>query len=70
MFLRCAQCGMSREVTVSHAVAQRFDDELGTGHTLIARAARRLELERMAEDVERFVIALRRGFIEAGDFAT
>jgi hypothetical protein len=69
MFIRCAECGTSREVTVSNAVAERYDDELAEGARAIGRAAQRLERERMAADVETFVTALRRGLVEAADFA-
>jgi hypothetical protein len=69
MFVRCAHCGTSREVTVSNAVAERFDDELARGSAAIRRAAHRLEQERMAAETEAFVAALQRGLIEPADFA-
>jgi hypothetical protein len=69
MFLRCAECGVSREVTVDNAVAKRYDEELAVGAKLIGQAAHRLEHERMAVDAEVFVDALRHGFIEPADFA-
>jgi hypothetical protein len=69
MFLRCAECGMSREVTVTNAVATRYDEELARGIKEIARAAHKLEQERMAADADAFVDALRRDFIEPADFA-
>src|SRR5687768_12923584 len=64
MFLRCAECTTSREVTVTNAVATRYDEELARGIKEIARAAHRLEQERMAADADAFVDALRRDFIE------
>jgi hypothetical protein len=39
MFLRCGQCGVSREVTVSNAEARRYDDELIGVMRAIRRAA-------------------------------
>lgn len=69
MFLRCAECGISREVTVSNAVAARYDDELADGAKTMIRAARRLEHERMAAEAEAFLGALHHGLIEPADFA-
>lgn len=69
IFLRCAECGTSREVTVSNAVAKRYDRELAAGTMAITRAAHRLEHERMAAEVDAFVAALQRGLIEPADFA-
>jgi len=68
MFLRCAQCGVSREVTVADAVAQRYDTELRLSAEAIRRAAEQLEQERMAAEADVFVDALRRGLIEPADF--
>jgi hypothetical protein len=50
MFLRCGECGMSRDVTVSDEVAQRYDAELQHSAAPIARAADRLERERVAAE--------------------
>lgn len=69
IFLRCAHCGISREVVVSDEVARRYDDELSAGTAMIRRAADRLEQERMSAEVERFVAALERDLIEPADFA-
>ena len=68
MFLRCGQCGVSREVTVADAVAQRYDYELRLSAEAIRTAAHRLEQERMAADADRFVEALQRDLIEPADF--
>jgi hypothetical protein len=67
--LRCGNCGMVREVTVSNEVAERFDEELNRNVDVIARAAHRLDLERMLAQVESFTAALQRGLIDAVDFA-
>jgi transcription elongation factor Elf1 len=69
MFLRCGECGHSREVTVPNAVAERFDAELNERAATIDRAARRLDSERMAAQVETFIGALRYGLIDPADFA-
>ena len=69
MFLRCAECSTSREVTVTNAVASLYDKELARGIKEIAKAAHRLEHERMAADADAFVDALRHDLIEPADFA-
>jgi transcription elongation factor Elf1 len=45
--LRCGECGSSREVVVSAAVADRYDAELDRGMHEIARGLDRLEREEM-----------------------
>jgi hypothetical protein len=69
MFLRCAECGTSREVTVSNDVAERYDEELARGMQVIGRAAHRLEHVRMTAEADAFAAALQRGLIEPADFA-
>jgi hypothetical protein len=69
MYLRCGECGVSREVTVPNAVAERYDDELARGARAISRAAKQLDQERMKADVGAFIAALRHGLIEPADFA-
>jgi hypothetical protein len=69
MLLRCGECDAWREVTVSDAAAQRFDVELDRRADMLARAAARLDSQRMAADVETMIAALRRGLIDAADFA-
>ena len=69
MFLRCAQCEHSREVTVSNREAERFDEALDSRADPIARAARKLDLERMAATVETLIVALQRDLIGPADFA-
>jgi hypothetical protein len=69
IFVRCAHCGISREVVVTDEVARRYDDELSVGTAAIRRAADRLEQERMSAEVEHFVAALERDLIEPSDFA-
>ena len=69
MLLRCAQCEHSREVTVSNAEAERFDEALDSRADPIARAVRKLDLERMAATVESLIVALQRDLIGPADFA-
>jgi hypothetical protein len=69
MFIRCAECGTSREVTVTNAVAERYDDELARGAREIGRAVHRLEHERLSAEADAFVDALRLDLIEPADFA-
>ncbi len=52
MFLRCAECGVSREVTVSHAEAERFETALHSRASILSTTARRLEAERMADEID------------------
>jgi hypothetical protein len=69
MLLRCAQCEHSREVTVSNTEAERFDEALDSRADPIARAVRKLDLERMAATVETLIVALQRDLIGPADFA-
>jgi hypothetical protein len=69
MLLRCAQCEHSREVTVSNTEAERFDEALDSRADPIARAVRKLDLERMAATVESLIVALQRDLIGPADFA-
>ena len=69
MHLRCAQCEHTREVTVSNREAERYDEALDERADPIARAARKLDLERMAATVESLIVALQRDLIGPADFA-
>ena len=69
MHLRCAQCDHTREVTVSNAEAERYDEALDSRADPIARAVRKLDLERMAATVESLIVALQRDLIGPADFA-
>lgn len=69
MLLRCGSCGVSREVTVTHDEAQRFDRELNRRAQPIARTADRLERDRMKRETEALIAALRLDLIDAADFA-
>lgn len=68
MLLRCGECRQEREVTVGDGVATRFSADLDAAQRVIERAARLLDEERMAGEIEVVAQALQRGLIDAGDF--
>ena len=68
MLLRCGECDTWRQVTVSDAVAARYDAELDRRIEALEETSRKLERQAMAGDVEKLVVALRRGLVDAGDF--
>ena len=69
MFLRCGECGVSREVVVSNDEAGRFETALHSRAKLVARAVRELEEERISSEVADFVTALEHDLIVPADFA-
>jgi transcription elongation factor Elf1 len=69
MFLRCAECGMSREVLVTNAEADRFEAELHARASILSRAAQKLEGERIEAEAAVFFAALDRDLIDAADFS-
>jgi hypothetical protein len=69
MLLRCGECDTWREVTVSNEIADRFDLELNRRADVLARTLEIADRQRMAADVEAFITALRRGLLDAADFA-
>jgi len=69
MFLRCGECGMSREVAVSNAEADRFERALHARASVVAGAARKLEEERLSAEIDAFAAALEKGVIDADFFA-
>jgi hypothetical protein len=69
MFLRCADCGMSREVLVSNAEAQRFDAVLRSRASVLSREARRLKGERFEAEAQAFFTALELDLIDPDDFS-
>jgi flavoprotein len=69
MLLRCGECQVWREVTVTNAVAERFDVELDRRADILQRTLHKLDLERMAQQAEAMIAALRRGLIDPADFA-
>ena len=69
MLLRCGACDTWREATVTNDIASRYDLELDRRMEVLARALERIDTRRMATDVETMIQALRRGLIDATDFA-
>jgi hypothetical protein len=69
MLLRCGACDTWRETTVTNAIAARFDFELDRRLDMLTRALDRIDRRRMAADVETMIQALRRGLVDAADFA-
>jgi hypothetical protein len=69
MLLRCGECGVWRETTVEHEIAERFDVELDRRADVLARALQKLDAQRMTAWAESFALALRHGLLDAADFA-
>ena len=69
MLLRCAQCETYREAIVADADAERYDAELNRRADVLAQALDRIERQEMLADVEMMTLALRRGLVDAADFA-
>jgi hypothetical protein len=68
MLLRCGACDTWRETTVTNDIASRYDLELDRRMEVIVRALERIDMRRMARDVETMIQALRRGLVDAADF--
>ena len=69
MLLRCGACDTWRETTVTNEIASRYDLELDRRMEVIVRTLERIDMRRMAADVETMIQALRRGLVDAADFA-
>jgi hypothetical protein len=69
MFLRCGECGMSREVAVSNADADRFERALHARASVLADQVRQLEEERLSAEIDAFARALHNDVIDADFFA-
>ena len=69
MLMRCGACDTWREATVTNEVAARFDLELDRRMDILARALAKIDARAMAIEVETMIQALRRGLIDAADFA-
>jgi hypothetical protein len=69
MFLRCGECGMSREIAVSNADADRFERALHARASIVAAQARKLERERLSQEIDAFATALDQDLIDADSFA-
>lgn len=69
ILLHCGECGTWRDITVTNAVAARYDLELDRCAKVLAASLNRMDRERMAGQVEAMTIALNLGLIDAADFA-
>jgi hypothetical protein len=69
MLLRCGTCRTAREVVVTNEIAERYGRDLDAAQAEMARAALKLDVERMAAEAETFAAALERDLIDADDFA-
>jgi hypothetical protein len=69
MLLRCGACETWRDVTVSDAAADRFEDALDERTRVLERTLERLDRERMEDEVEAFVAGLHDGRIGPAHFA-
>jgi hypothetical protein len=69
ILLRCGECETWREVTVTNAVARRYDVEVNRRAAGLAASWERLDRERMIDEVEAMTTALRLSLIDAADFA-
>jgi hypothetical protein len=67
--LRCGDCGLWRDVLATNGEASVYDVVLDRHQRTIERALARLDAERMADELERFVRALSEDLIDATDFA-
>jgi hypothetical protein len=70
LLLRCGECETWREVTVTNAVAQRYDVELQRRTHGLTAVLDGMDRERMLHEVQAMTIALELGLIDAADFAT
>jgi hypothetical protein len=68
MLLRCGECDTWRDVTVTDAVAERYDAELDARLDMVEDALQALDRQRMLGEVETMVVALRRGLVDVSDF--
>jgi hypothetical protein len=66
--LRCGECAWAREALITNAEAKQLERDLEPGLREIAKAAAKLDRERMLWETEVFVAALRRDLIGPADF--
>ncbi len=69
MFVRCGECGMSREIAVTNDEADRFERALHARASVLASQARQLEQERLSAEIDAFAAALQQDLIDADFFA-
>lgn len=66
--LRCPECEWHHVGVFSQDTVERFDLELDRGAEVLLRDLQQLSRANMAEDVERFIVALRDDHIQPLDF--
>lgn len=66
--LRCPECEQRREGLFSQHVLDDYDERLNDGTDLLVGSYRRLVRENLADEIDRFVAALRVGAILPEDF--
>ena len=66
--LRCPSCEWTESGTFPQEVADRFDEELERGTEAVVRDLKRLTRANMAEEIDRFVVALEADAIQPMDF--
>jgi hypothetical protein len=69
VLLRCGECAWSREAIITDAEAKQFERDLEPGLRKIAKAAAKLDRERMLWEGEIFLAALQRDLIGPADFS-
>jgi hypothetical protein len=70
LLLRCGECETWRDVTVTNAIALRYDAEPRRQVDVLAALLDRLDRERMIGQAEAMTVALQLGLVDAADFAT
>ena len=68
MWMRCGECGRPHEAIVDNVSAAAIDVEMDRQQDWIARYAEAMSIDRMRDEIETFVAALRRDLIDACDF--
>jgi hypothetical protein len=68
VLLHCPNCDVHREGVFAQETVEAFDEQLDRGGDALARDYKRLMRANMAEEIERFVGALRADAILAEDF--
>ena len=66
--LRCGECAWSREAIITNAEAKQLERDLEPGLRKIAKAAAKLDRERMLRETDVFIAALQRDLIGPADF--
>jgi hypothetical protein len=68
VMLRCPECEWSGTGIFSQDAVDRLDAELDRGIAVLARQLRRMVHDNLAEEIDRFAVALHAGFVLPEDF--